>query len=48
MNILTDNEIASLADHSKLTVKYNPVIASQRAFDMLTAGNTIVRASGVL
>lgn len=37
MDVLTESEIDSIVDHSKLTVKYNQVIDSQSAYEMLTA-----------
>ena len=37
MDVLTQSEIDSLVDHSKLAAKYNQVTDSQSAYEMLTA-----------
>ncbi|MEO8721022.1 MAG: helicase HerA-like domain-containing protein [Ginsengibacter sp.] len=37
MDVLTDSEIESIVAHSKLAPKYNQVIDSQSAYEMLTA-----------
>ena len=37
MDVLTDTEISTIVDHSKLAAKYNQVIDSQSAYEMLTA-----------
>src|SRR5206468_1828372 len=37
MDILTDGEIDNIVSKSKLTAKYNKVIDSQSAYEMLTA-----------
>src|SRR6187401_2841109 len=36
MDVLTDSEIDSIVDHSKLVAKYNKVIDSESAYEMLT------------
>jgi DNA helicase HerA-like ATPase len=36
MDVLTDSEIDSIIDHSKLVAKYNKVIDSESAYEMLT------------
>ena len=37
MDVLTDTEIDNIVDHSKLAAKYNQVIDSNSAYEMLTA-----------
>jgi hypothetical protein len=37
MDVLTENEIETIVNHSKLAAKYNQVIDSQSACEMLTA-----------
>ncbi|MEO7120544.1 MAG: helicase HerA-like domain-containing protein [Ginsengibacter sp.] len=37
MDVLTDNEINDLVNHSKLVAKYNQVVDSNSAYEMLTA-----------
>jgi DNA helicase HerA-like ATPase len=37
MDVLTDTEISNIVDHSKLAVKYNQIIDSNSAYEMLTA-----------
>lgn len=37
MDVLTASEIENIVDHSKLSAKYNQVIDSQSAYEMLTA-----------
>ena len=37
MDVLTENEIDSLVDHSKLAAKYNQTIDPDSAYEMLTA-----------
>ena len=37
MDVLTDAEIDGIVNHSKLVAKYNQVIDSKSAYEMLTA-----------
>jgi hypothetical protein len=37
MDVLTQSEIDNIVDHSKLAAKYNQVINSQSAYEILTA-----------
>jgi hypothetical protein len=37
MDVLTENEIETIVDHSKLATKYNQVVDSNSAYEMLNA-----------
>ena len=37
MDVLTDTEVSNIVDHSKLAAKYNQIIDSNSAYEMLTA-----------